>query len=246
MDKNGAILGLQPPWMNSAGFMGFLPQPSPIGTLPFGAFVTNPISLTPRNPARNRAVVQYPGGFLLHTGHPNPGLKSILKNYQQKWEHLTLPVWPHLLVQTAYECQQMVRVLEDVENVTAIELSLPPGLTNKDQVDLIQAATGELPVFVCIPVDVLEIRLVEQLPALGVAGIVLSAARGMITQNGKNINGRLYGPALFPQLMRALCDLKGFGVPIIAGCGVFSLEQGEAALSAGASAVQLDALCWRF
>ncbi|MCX6053478.1 MAG: hypothetical protein NTZ74_00905 [Chloroflexi bacterium] len=246
MDKARLDLGLATPWMNSAGFMGFLPSPSPSVEIPFSAFVTNPISLLPRTPAHNRTLIPYPGGFLLHTGHPNPGLKIILRKFQEKWGRLPLPVLPHLLVQTPYECQQMVRLLEGVENISAIELGLPPGVSDPCLIGLVRAAMGELPVLVCIPLDQIESNLVDQLPVLAPAGIILTAPRGSVRTNGRHTNGRLYGPALFPQMCSALSGLKGIGLPIIAGCGIFSKEQGEDALELGASAVQIDAFCWKF
>ena len=246
MNKSEALLGLRSRWMNAAGFMGYLPQPILENSITPGVFVTNPISLHARTPAHHRTILSYPGGLLIHTGHPNPGLSAILKHYRQKWEHQSLPIWPHLLVQTSWECRHMVTQLEDIENITAIELGLPPGISLNQQIDLVQAAVEELPVFVCIPLDAVESDLVEQLSSLGAAGIVLTAPRGMIRQDGKVISGRLFGPSLHPLVLRAICDLKGYSLPIIAGCGIFSIEQGEEAISAGAEAVQVDLLCWRF
>ncbi|HNQ95866.1 MAG TPA: hypothetical protein PKH47_14440, partial [Anaerolineales bacterium] len=65
------------PLINAAGSLGFAPDLrvlQELGGLEFGAFVTNPISLRPRVPTAQPAVLEYPGGFLLHTGLPNPGI----------------------------------------------------------------------------------------------------------------------------------------------------------------------------
>ena len=68
-------LQIPSPWLNAAGMLGFAPgKPWPFDA-PQGAFVTNPVSLKPRTPAGNRCLLPYPGGFLLHTGLPNPGLR---------------------------------------------------------------------------------------------------------------------------------------------------------------------------
>jgi len=68
----------------------------------------------------------------------------------------------------------------------------------------------------------------------------------MMLQDGKCRQGSLYGPALHPQLMAALHRLRGLNLPLIAGCGIFSIEHGEAALEAGAAALQVDAWMWKF
>jgi dihydroorotate dehydrogenase len=237
---------LSSPWMNAAGFLGFIPPASWPLMPKMGAFVTNPISLLPRSPAHNRAVVPFPGGYLLHTGFPNNGLIKILKKHQQKWSRLPIPIWAHLLSDTPYNCQKMVRVLEGAENVSTVELSFPCDLDRKLQVDLVCAAVGELPIFVAIPLNKIDLEFIGLLPSLGAAGVVISAPRGSLTIGNKVVSGRLYGPALFPQLLQAVVDLKDVGLPVIAGSGIFSFQQGEAALSAGASAVQFDGMLWQF
>lgn len=246
MDESSFSLGLVSPWMNAAGFVGYLPQG--VGGEKFspGAFVTNPISLLPRYAAHNHAVITTPGGFLLHTGHPNPGLKIVLKSYAHKWRNLVVPVWAHLLVTTAYECEQMTRELENLENVTALELGLPPGISTKKQLELIRAALGELQIYVCLPLDEINRSLIDQLPTLGDVGVVITAPRGVMMQNMKTISGRLFGPALYPSMLAALCRLRGAGLPVVAGCGIYSIEQGEDALANGAAAVQVDGWCWQF
>jgi dihydroorotate dehydrogenase len=246
MDERWSELGLTLPWMNAAGFMGYLPQQIEDEPFHLGAFVTNPVSLLPRSPAHHRNILAYPGGFLLHNGHPNPGLKSVLKIYAHKWQKLPMPVWIHLLVTTPFECEQMVREVEGLENVTAIELGLPPGLGLKKQLELVQSGIGELPIMVSLPLDEINLTLIDHLSAMGEIGVVLSAPRGVFSQNGRTTSGRLFGPALHPQLLAAMCRLRGLDLPIIAGCGIFSREQGEAALAVGATAVQVDGWCWQF
>ena len=58
------------------------------------------------------------------------------------------------------------------------------------------------------------------------------------------VSGRLYGPAILPLALNAVRSLKKLGLPVIAGGGVFRKKDGEAMLSAGALAVQLDAVLW--
>src|SRR3990172_889192 len=86
------------PLMNAAGSLGFAPDPRTGFKLDsFGAFVTNPISRRPRLPTAQPALIEYPGGFLLHTGLPNPGLSNVLKKYSAKWSRSSQPIIVNLM-----------------------------------------------------------------------------------------------------------------------------------------------------
>jgi len=246
LDNHYYELGLNSPWLNAAGFGGYLPQHNNDLSIPMGGFVTNPISLLTRSPSLTRSVLSHPGGFMLHSGSHNPGMKNVLKTYAKKWSNLPVPLWVHLLVTTPYEVQTMIRLLEETQSVSAVELSLPPDASAKSQFELVASALGELPFFVCVPVDRAEPAFIEKIASLGADGVVISAPRGMMMQDGKCRQGRLYGPSLHPQMMAALHRLRGLNVPLIAGCGIFSKAQGEAALEVGAAAVQVDAWMWKF
>lgn len=246
MNNHFFEFGLNSPWMNVSGFGGYLPQHNTEAPIPMGGFVTNPISLLPRSPALTRTVIPYPGGFLLHSGTPNPGMKNVLKTYAKKWTNLSLPLWVHLVADTPFEVQSMIKQLEETQCVSAVELGLPNNESTKNLFDLIAAAMGELPFFVCVPLDRVDPAFIEKVAGLGADGVVISAPRGMIFQDGKCRQGRLYGPALYPQLLATLHRLREINLPLIAGCGIFTQEQGESALKAGATAIQVDAWLWKF
>ena len=73
-------LAFDPPLMNAAGSLGFAPdRRGPIALEQLGAFVTNPVSLRPRTPAQGARLLPFPGGFLLHSGHPNPGFNRVVR-----------------------------------------------------------------------------------------------------------------------------------------------------------------------
>lgn len=244
MDLSPGDLSLSSPWMNSAGSLGYAPArwawPEPPG-----AFVTNPISRSRRTPAEDRGLLPYPGGFMLHTGWPNPGFRRVLQNCGPRWAAARLPVWVHLLAEDPLETGRMVRALESVEGVSAVELGLPPGGTSDDQLGLVSAALGELPLVVCVPLDALEEPWVARLPASGVAALVISAPRGSLpAPSGRIASGRLYGPGLLPLVFAALRRLRSLDLPVIPGCGIYNPADGAALLKAGALAVQLDAVLW--
>lgn len=233
-------------WMNAAGMLGFSLPRGIHRPVEMGAFVTNPASLAPRSPAVNRCTLRFPGGMLLHTGHPNPGLKAVLQRQVERWRRSDLPVWVHLLSDDPAEMAQMVRMLEDCSDVVmAVEIGIHPGAKAEEALAVLQAACGELPVIAAIPLTAAGQGWLNELDRMGVSAISLTAPRGVLPgRDGKLTGGRLYGPALFPLAVNALQLARRAGLPVIAGCGVYSVDDGEALLQAGALAVQFDTVLW--
>ena len=251
-------LSLCSPWLNSAGFLGFTPPTRKAqgeaavlvearqGDFPLGAFITNPISAGRRTPAEGRIFLPFEGGFLLHTGLPNPGLSHVLTTHAQRWKRSPVPIWIHLIGDDPQDIHQMVCRLEDREYISVIELGISPRALPEQALELVLAAVGELPVVVSISLERVNELWLERLPVLGVRAVSLSAPCGILPgREGRLVSGRIYGPAIFPLALNALRSLKRLGLPVIAGGGVFRKKDGEAMLSAGALAVQLDAVLWR-
>lgn len=239
-------LFLASPYLNAAGTLGFAPPARwPIPEPP-GAFITNPISINPRSPAGERASLPFPGGFLLHTGYPNPGLNRVLKRYGERWAQSDLPIWVHLLASDPGELQHMIRRLEGVEGVMAVELGLPPWLKGEDALAFLQGAYGELPLVVNIPITSAGEPWIAKLPELGASAIALGAPRGtLVTDSGRPVNGRLFGPALLPLAIAAVQAVRRLGMQVIAGAGIFRPGDAQTLRDAGAWAVQLDSVLWR-
>jgi dihydroorotate dehydrogenase (NAD+) catalytic subunit len=238
-------LEISPPLMNASGSMGFVPESSgPIDLAQLGAFITNPISYQKRTPARRRTCQPYPGGYLLHSGYPNPGLRAAIRRYAVRWARSPIPIIVHLLAENVESISRMVPHLEELEGVMGIELGLPPSVDLQSAQELVQAALGELPLIVRLPVEKAGIYA-QSLSNSSISAFSLGPPRGALYDSqGQSVRGRLYGPAIFPQTLASIQEASSGGVPVIAAGGVYKQLQVEALIEAGAIAVQLDAVLW--
>jgi dihydroorotate dehydrogenase len=234
------------PYMNATGTLGFAPDyRTPVPWDSFGTFVTNPLSLRARKPTAKPALVEYPGGFLLRTGLPNPGLPAAIKKYARRWAESRLPIIVHLMADRPDETLRMVRSLEGQETIAAVELGFAPLLADDVILLMIEMCLGELPLIVSLPTEqVLSLgpRAIQE----GAAAISLAAPRGMLTAyDGQLTTGRLSGPALFPQALLTVRDAAQANIPVIGAGGVGTKENANAMLSVGALAVQVDESLWK-
>ncbi len=233
------------PHINAAGSLGFTPDPrNGISLDSFGAFVTNPISLRPRLPTSHPALVEFPGGFLLHTGLPNPGLNGALKKYSAKWNRTGLPIILHLMADRPEETQRMVRELENAENVMAVQLGFALLLADDIILMNLEMCLGEMPLIFALPHEQV-LTLGRKLMDGGASAISVAAPRGaMYDKAGKLVTGRMYGPSLFPRSLDVVRSAAMSGITIIGSGGVWSDADVESMLKAGAIAVETDAQLW--
>jgi dihydroorotate dehydrogenase len=240
------------PAMNAAGTLGFSPDIR--ATVPWdelGAFITNPLSLRPRKITDKPALIEFPGGFLLHTGLPNPGINSVINKYARRWADSPLPIIVNLMADRPEEAKQMVKTLEGIDNVMAVELGFAPLLADDIILLAIEMCRGELPLIVSLAVEqVLSLgpRAVET----GGAVLSITAPRGMLPLTAVHsqvegeglISGRIFGPALFPRSLEVVRSAARLGLPIIGAGGVYTFGNVDVMLAAGALWVQMDAGLW--
>jgi len=236
------------PLMNAAGTLGFSPDFRSLqdfGSLKnFGAFVTNPISLRPRFPTSQPEMIQFPGGFLLHTGLPNPGLSSVIKKHAARWDRSDIPVIVHLMADRPEETRQMVQGLENVENVMAVELGFAPLLSNDIIRLTLEMCLGEIPLIFSLPAEQI-LSLGPKLIQHGADAISVATPRGAIMDEENLVTGRIYGQAIFPRALEIVHSAKKLSLPIIGSGGIWTEKDAADMLSAGAIAVQMDVSLWK-
>lgn len=234
------------PLLNAAGSLGFAPDSRSIdlGGLGWGAFVTNPISFRPRLPTTHPRVVEFPGGFLMHTGLPNPGFSAAVKKYSAKWSRADLPVIVHLMADRPEETQRMTRELENIENVMAVQLGFAPLLSDDIILMNLEMCLGEIPLIFALPHEQV-LTLGRQLVDGGASAISIASPRGAAyDQAGNLVTGRMYGQSLFPRSLEIVRSAAMAGLPIIGSGGVWLAADVESMLKAGAMAVETDAQLW--
>ena len=240
-------LTLRAPLMNASGTLGFSPDlRAQVQWDELGAFITNPISKRPRKAAEQPATIEYPGGFLLHTGLPNPGLATVISKHAQRWADSPIPIIVNLMADRPEETKQMVESLEGRENVAAIELGFAPLLADDIILLAIEMSLGELPLIVSLAAEQI-LSLGPRALQTGAAAISLATPRGMLPLHGNKaelVSGRLFGPAQFPRSLEMVHSAVKLGLPVYGAGGVYSKEDAEAMLSAGAMGVQMDAGLW--
>src|SRR5512135_2552819 len=179
----------QKPYMNAAGALGFAPDShADLKWDDFGAFITNPISLRPRKGAASPALLEYAGGFLLHTGLPNPGFRAALSKYGRRWQEAPLPIIVNLMADRPDETRIMVQALEGLDNVLSVELGFAPLLAPDIIALAVEMCRGELPLIISLPEEqILDLggRLVE----LGAAALSLAPPRGALNKEGGLLTG---------------------------------------------------------
>ncbi len=239
-------LAIDPPWMNATGFLGFSGEGRALVEHAWlGALVTSPVSLEHRSPAHGRRLLEYPGGFLLHTGLPGAGLSAILRRHRPRWAALPCPVILHMLAHAPAEVYRMADGLAAEDSVGGIELGLGEAHPGEAAALVTAAQVSTRPILAHLSLDSPSDVAVAAADA-GACALVVGPPRGALpTPEGPLLEGRLYGPAILPHALRALERFLAVAkCPVIGGGGIYSRRDVEAMLGAGAAAVQLDGVLW--
>jgi len=218
----------------------------------WGAIITDPVTLKPRQAARGTHVVPLPGGVLMHTGMPNPGVNKVLKEYTSVWRNSAVPVIVHVLATHPTEVERCARALDACTAVAGIELGLHHRATAEEAQALIQAALAgtQLPLLVRLPLEQAA-ELAPIVARTGAGAIVVGAPpRGIARDplSGRLVNGRVFGPLVKPIALRTVGQvIQALGkdsIPVIGAGGIHSPQDARDFIEQGARAVQLDSVIW--
>lgn len=155
-----------------------------------------------------------------------------------------MPVIVHLLADRSDEMARAIERLETLENILAVEIDIPDTITVSEVYEIVSTSVGELPLLVQVPLH----RALEVGPVCfqaGAAAVSLGPPRGTLPGEDDLVAGRIYGPGVFPLALQIVQQLSRLDVPVIGAGGVYSREEVDTMISAGALAVKLDLSLWR-
>lgn len=241
------------PVLLGAGAIGYGEAvPRGLDLAQLGAAVVGPVLSTSRGGTQPPRLAHSNGGIVLDTGLQNRGVNNAIQQYGKLWEKLGCPVIVQVVESHPQSLAKLAGKLAPLRGVQGLELL--PG----DEVDCARLGTlvrtldraCELPIWVKLPFAA-AVALAPAACEAGAVGLVLGQAPigvGMRSAAGAAhvVTGALYGPFIFPQMLRALGQVAGLQLPaaLIACGGIHTSEQVQQALAAGAQAVQIDSAVW--
>ncbi len=239
------------PVMPAAGTVGFGDRyRALIDFDKLGAIVTNPATIEPWSPASGTRVISLDAGVLIHTGLPNPGLAKVISRNRRTWASLPIPVILHLVATSVSQMRRAVELIDDVDEIAAVEIGLSDDIHEADAVDLVAAAARlEKPLLARLPFYETH-QLALPMAEAGADALVLTAPpRGTARDRhtGRLVSGRVYGPLIKPMILRLVGRLRRQlpdELPIIASGGIHSPQDARDYIEAGAIAVQVDTATW--
>lgn len=215
-----------------------------------GALVTSPVTWRSRHVAHGPRVVPLPSGVLVHTGLPNPGISRVIRDYAARWSRALAPVIVHVAVTTPADVEHCLVALDRCDGLAGIELGLHDQAAPADIARLLKIAQAstQLPLLVRVPLyNAVECALAAQ--DAGADGLVVAAPpRGTARDpdSGQLVGGRVYGPWLSAQALRAVGQVMQVAqIPITGAGGIHTAAEARSFIEAGAVAVQIDTLIWR-
>ena len=223
-----------------------------------GAVITKTVTLNPRAGNPPPRLAETASGLLNTIGLQNVGVSSFLKEKWDSLKALGLPIIVSIAGETAQEYVEVVKILNGVSGISAIELNLScPNLKKRivcqdaALVEEIVCQTSKLSTFPVIAKLSAQVEDLIKLCALcersGAKALSLvntfpGMAIDVKTRKPKlsTITGGLSGPAIKPLALKCVWDVYGkVSVPIIGGGGIMTADDALEFFLAGASAVSI-------
>jgi dihydroorotate dehydrogenase (NAD+) catalytic subunit len=205
-------------------------------------------------------VTETPGGMLNSIGLQNPGVDAVIEKYASAWATWKVPVIVNVAGESVGDYVEVVRRLEGVPGIAAIELNISCPNVGRGglQFAIDAGAAGEvtaavrrvtdLPLLVKLSPNVADIRPIAR--AIADAGAdaltAINTLSGIAVAPDRrrpllgNIYGGLSGPAVKPVALRIVYEAaQTVKIPVIAIGGVTELADVLDFLAVGAVAVQV-------
>jgi dihydroorotate dehydrogenase (NAD+) catalytic subunit len=241
-------LTIENPVMNAAGTLGFADETRDMVALDrLGAFVTNPVTASARTSASGTQVIPLDAGVLLHTGLPNPGVRAVVDARREAWARLPVPLIVHVAAGSPDDLKRCLDALDAEDVVAGVEIGVQDDSSGKEAAALMRAVqNADKPTLFRLPFGA-DVSFARTVVDAGAGGLTISAPpRGTARDRaGQLVAGRLYGTWVHPLNLRLLGQItRKVDVPVVASGGIHSSTDARSYLSAGAVAVQIDALAW--
>lgn len=207
-----------------------------------GAVVSPTVTLNGRR--SERRLVETSGGFLLGAW-PEYSLTSVLSERLDSWNTAATPLLISLRAEHAPDYSRLAQALDERSDlVSGFEICLTEHGPAIDQILAALRAVTLLPVLVKLPYQpTLLVELARAAADAGADALVVAAppqAMHLDPLSATLWQGQLCGAAIFPLMLRMVAEVAAaLPIPVVASGGISSLPQAQAALQAGAQALQI-------
>ena len=225
-----------------------------------GAICCKGTTLKPRSGNPTPRVTETPGGMLNSIGLQNPGVDAVIEKYASTWAGWEVPVIVNVAGESIADYVEVVRRLEGVPGIAAIELNIScpnvgkGGLQFAIDAEAAGAVTAavrratDLPLLVKLSPNVADARPIaraiadagaDALTAVNtLSGIAVAPTRERPLLG--NVFGGLSGPAIKPVALKVVYEVaQAVDIPIVGIGGITELADVLDFLAVGAVAIQV-------
>ncbi|HEU0237153.1 MAG TPA: tRNA-dihydrouridine synthase [Candidatus Limnocylindrales bacterium] len=216
-----------------------------------GAIVTRGTTMRARAGAPPPRMTATASGIVHNLGFQNPGVDAVIAKHEPTWGSWSVPVVVNVCGEAAGEFVEVVRRLEGLAGVAAVELNLgcpnaarggTPFTVDPDAAAFLVGAvrrTWDRCLIAKLSPGASDIRSVAR-AVVSAGADALSAIGGVaaLAVGGPGAGAVLTGPAIHPVAVRVVSEVAGaVGVPVVAYGGVASVDDVLDFLAVGAVAV---------
>jgi dihydroorotate dehydrogenase (NAD+) catalytic subunit len=246
--------------MSASGCFGYGTEYADLVDLnKLGAVVVKATTLHPREGNKPPRIAETTAGMINAIGLQNEGVHRFVKQKLPALRRFDCPVIVNIAAKDPNEYQEIARILDDAEGVSAVEINVScpnvsggldcgvdPKLTAQ-VVDSVRKAT-RLPTICKLTPNVTDVRPIARAAeeagatAVSLINTVLAMALDVETRRPKisNVMGGLSGPAIKPIAVRMVYQVaQVVKIPVIGIGGICTAEDAIEFLLAGATAVQV-------